>query len=144
MPTHVPVPADMQGLEKDSVVLLEQVRTLDKKRLGDYIGTLDRQQMMKVDKALCSSTGMRKRDKPILMCLCPICAKPFYDSKEHFIQRADKTQNLKDTCMFCNSRQGYDYFSLCYSESLIPDGIRPVRFRKRDLSLHGKYPLVLP
>lgn len=50
MPTHVPVPADMQGLEKDSVVLLEQVRTLDKKRLGDYIGTLDRQQMMKVDK----------------------------------------------------------------------------------------------
>ena len=109
MPTHVPIPADMQGLEKDSVVLLEQVRTLDKKRLGDYIGTLDRQQMMKVDKALCSSTGMRKRDKPILMCLCPICAKPFYDSKEHFIQRADKTQNLKDTCMFCNSRQGYDY-----------------------------------
>lgn len=109
MPTHVPVPADMQGLEKDSVVLLEQVRTLDKKRLGDYIGTLDRQQMLKVDKALCSSTGMRKRDKPILMCLCPICAKPFYDSKEHFIQRADKNQNLKDTCMFCNSRQGYDY-----------------------------------
>lgn len=39
------------------------------------------------------------------MCLCPICAKPFYDSKEHFIQRADKNQNLKDTCMFCNSRQ---------------------------------------
>ncbi len=35
MPTHVPVPADMQGLEKDSVVLLEQVRTLDKKRLGE-------------------------------------------------------------------------------------------------------------
>ena len=62
MPTHVPVPADMQGLEKDSVVLLEQVRTLDKRRLGDYIGTLDRQQMLKVDKALCSSTGMRKRD----------------------------------------------------------------------------------
>ena len=109
MPTHVPVPADMQGLEKDSVVLLEQLRTLDKKRLVDYVGTLDRQQMLKVDKALCSSTGMKKHDKPVLMCLCPICAKPFYDSKEHFIQRADKNQNLKDTCMFCNSRQGYDY-----------------------------------
>ena len=59
MPTHVPVPADMQGLEKDSVVLLEQVRTLDKKRLGDYIGTLDRQQMLKVDKALCSRACLK-------------------------------------------------------------------------------------
>ena len=92
MPTHVPVLADMQGLEKDSVVLLEQLRTLDKRRLADYVGTLDRQQMLKVDKALCSSTGMKKRDKPILMCLCPICAKPFNNSKSHLIKRGVKIQ----------------------------------------------------
>lgn len=90
LPTHVAIPADIQGLEKDSVVLLEQLRTLDKKRLDDYIGTLDKQQMMKVDNALCSSTGLRTLDKPVLMCLCPVCAKPFYDSTEHFIKRADK------------------------------------------------------
>lgn len=109
LPTHVAIPASIQGLEKDSVVLLEQLRTLDKKRLDDYIGTLDKQQMLKIDKALCSSTGMRKQDKPIIMCLCPVCAKPFYDSTEHFIKRTDKNQDSKETCMFCNVRQGYDY-----------------------------------
>lgn len=109
MTTHVPLKG-IEGLEKDSVVLLEQLRTIDKKRLDDYLGTLDRQQMLKVEKALCSSTGMRKLDKPILMCLCPICAKPFFESREHFIQRADKNQKLKETCMFCNVRQGYDYY----------------------------------
>ena len=108
MPTHVPLKG-IEGLEKDSVVLLEQLRTIDKKRLDDYVGTLDRQQMLKVEKALCSSTGMRKLDKPILMCLCPVCAKPFFESTEHFIQRTEKNQKLKETCMFCNVRQGYDY-----------------------------------
>ena len=108
MPTHVPLKG-IEGLEKDSVVLLEQLRTIDKKRLDDYVGTLDRQQMLKVEKALCSSTGMRKLDKPILMCLCPECAKPFFESTEHFIQRTEKNQKLKETCMFCNVRQGYDY-----------------------------------
>lgn len=109
LPTHVAIPADIKGLEKDSVVLLEQLRTLDKRRLDGYIGTLDRRQMLKIDEALCSSTGLRKLDKPILMCLCPVCAKPFYDSEEHFIKRADKNQSSKETCMFCNVRQGYDY-----------------------------------
>lgn len=109
MSTHVPL-TGIEGLEKESVALLEQVRTIDKSRLNDYVGTLNRKQMIKVEKALCSSTGMRKLDKPILMCLCPICAKPFYESREHFIHRADRNQKLKETCMFCNVRQGYDYF----------------------------------
>ena len=106
--THVPL-KEIAGLEKHSVVLLEQVRTIDKKRLDDYVGTLDRQLMLKVDKALRSSTGVKKLDKPILMCLCPVCAKPFYESSEHYIKRADREQKAKERCMFCNVRQGYDY-----------------------------------
>ena len=109
LPIHVAIPADIKGLEMDSVVLLEQLRTLDKRRLDGYIGTLDRRQMLKIDAALCSSTGLRKMDKPIVMCLCSVCAKPFYDSEEYFIKRADKNQSSKAICMFCNIRQGYDY-----------------------------------
>lgn len=106
--THVSL-IDMEGLEKDSVVLLEQIRTLDKKRLNKYVGSLSKEQMIKVDKALRSSTGIKKEDKPILMCLCPACAKPFYASEEHYIKRADINQKTKETCMFCNMKQGYDY-----------------------------------
>ena len=108
LPTHVLI-RGIEGLEKESFVLLEQIRTLDKLRLEDYVGKLNREQMMKVDKALRSSTGIKKLDKPILMCLCPVCAKPFYNSKEHFIIRADQVQQIKEVCMFFNSRKGYDY-----------------------------------
>lgn len=108
LPTHVLI-RGIEGLEKESFVLLEQIRTLDKLRLEDYVGKLNREQMMKVDKALRSSTGIKKLDKSILMCLCPVCAKPFYNSKEHFIIRADQVQQIKEVCMFCNSRKGYDY-----------------------------------
>ena len=46
LPTHIAVP-EMEGLEKDSVVLLEQLRTLDKRRLENYVCTLDRTEMEK-------------------------------------------------------------------------------------------------
>ena len=109
LPTHVPIPAEMRGLEKESVVLLEQLRTVDKKRLENYVGRLDYTIMKKINKALHSSVALPKQDKPILLCLCPVCAKPFYESKEHFIKRMDKNQKIKDLCMFCNTRSGYDY-----------------------------------
>lgn len=108
LPTHVPING-ISGLEKESFVLLEQIRTVDKRRLDDYVGRLNRDQMNRVEKALRTSMEIKKLDKPVLMCLCPVCAKPFYNSKEHFIIRADQDQIIKETCMFCNVRQGYDY-----------------------------------
>ena len=108
LPTHVKL-KDMTGLAKDSVVLLEQIRTIDKSRLDENIGYLNRYQMRKVDEALRISVGVKKMDKPILVRLCPICAKPFYESEEHYIKRADLHQKIKSECMFCNIRTGYDY-----------------------------------
>lgn len=108
LPTHVKL-KEMKGLDKDSVVLLEQIRTLDKSRLDEKIGYLNRYQMGKVDEALRISTGVRKIDKPILITLCPVCAKPFYESEDHYIKRADLHQKIKSDCMFCNIRTGYDY-----------------------------------
>ena len=52
LPTHIEVRADKCGLARDSIVLLEQIRTIDKKRLGDKMGELDLNSMNKVDTAL--------------------------------------------------------------------------------------------
>lgn len=53
LPTHVAIKANEQnGLDRDSVVLLEQVRTLDKKRLGDLIGFVSEEEMNSIDNAL--------------------------------------------------------------------------------------------
>ncbi len=60
LPTHVPVPAAGHGLDRDSVILAEQVRTLDKKRLRERIGTLSPEYMEAVARALSISLGLDK------------------------------------------------------------------------------------
>ena len=59
LPTHIDIYADRVGLAKDSVVLLEQVRTIDKQRLGEKMGHLDDVTMTAVDDAMAISFGLR-------------------------------------------------------------------------------------
>jgi mRNA interferase MazF len=58
LPTHVEVEANEYGLEKDSVILLEQIRTIDKQRLQDKVTELDDRVMIKVNQALKISMGL--------------------------------------------------------------------------------------
>ena len=58
LPTHVRLEATQGGLSKDSVVLLEQLRTIDKQRLKERIGTLSESQLPDVEKALSVSLGI--------------------------------------------------------------------------------------
>ncbi len=62
LPTHIELDAVGYGLLKDSVVLLEQIRTLDKRRLKERIGELPKATMDKVDIALSISLGVGKQD----------------------------------------------------------------------------------
>ncbi len=52
LPTHVEISAARYGLEKDSVILLEQIRTIDRQRLQDKVAELDARVMGKIDKSL--------------------------------------------------------------------------------------------
>ena len=58
LPTHIEIDALDYGLSKDRVILLEQVRTIDKQRLREKIGRLDEIQMLKVNNALSISFGL--------------------------------------------------------------------------------------
>ncbi|MDQ0340458.1 mRNA interferase MazF [Caldalkalibacillus uzonensis] len=58
LPTHVEIDAKLYGFEKDSVILLEQIRTIDKQRLTDKITHLDEEMMARVDDALQISLGL--------------------------------------------------------------------------------------
>ncbi len=60
LPTHIELKAIDYGLNKDSVVLLEQIRTLDKRRLKERIGVLPDTMMQGVNKALLISLGFIK------------------------------------------------------------------------------------
>ncbi len=59
LPTHIEIGGQEYGLAKDSVILLEQIRTIDKKRLREKIGHLDDDLMVKVNDALGVSFGLQ-------------------------------------------------------------------------------------
>ncbi len=60
LPTHIDVYAEKYGLAKDSVILLEQIRTIDKKRLKEKMGHLDDDLMNRVNNAITVSFGLEE------------------------------------------------------------------------------------
>lgn len=62
LPTHTSV-KDFDGLDKDSIILLEQIRTIDKQRLKQYIGMIPDNVMARVDKTLAISVALEKIKK---------------------------------------------------------------------------------
>ena len=65
LPTHIELLDPHCGLTKDSVVLLEQIRTLDKRRLRERMGRLDEEKMAQVDTAIAVSFGLRSRTREV-------------------------------------------------------------------------------
>jgi mRNA interferase MazF len=61
LPTHIDVYAERAGLARDSIVLLEQLRTLDKRRLREKLGHLDEGMMVEIDTAIAVSLGLVPR-----------------------------------------------------------------------------------
>ena len=57
LPTHITI--QTKGLTKESIVLLEQIRTIDKSRLTEFVGSLDKQTMESVDRAIVVSFGIQ-------------------------------------------------------------------------------------
>ena len=65
LPTHIDIYAEQVGLAKDSIVLLEQIRTLDKRRLKEKMGHLDENMMSAVNAAIAVSFGLGDRAEAI-------------------------------------------------------------------------------
>ena len=63
LPTHVTIRAGETGLSRDSVAMAEQLRTLDKRRLGERIGRLPEEEMLRVDEALRVALHLVKSDR---------------------------------------------------------------------------------
>lgn len=65
LPTHIELNDPQNGLRKNSLVLLEQVRTIDRSRLRDYIGSLTNEQLAQVDNAVAVSFGLEPVNTPV-------------------------------------------------------------------------------
>ena len=85
IPTHVFIPKQ-DNLEQDSVVLAEQIRTIDRSRISGYIGSITREQQLDVDAAVAVSVGIGiekivsyppKKPEILNLCLCHRCESDF-------------------------------------------------------------------
>ena len=106
LPTHYYIDAE-DGLELPSIVLLEQLRTVDKRRLGNFIGHLSEKHICGINHALAVSIGLIESvPKKLILCLCSTCADNFYGTGAYYLRRIDPVQVAKDTCTYCNQRKG--------------------------------------
>lgn len=109
LPTHYLLKAE-NGLELPSLVLMEQLRTIDKRRLETYIGHLEEQHIRRLNRALAVSVGLiEETPKNLIMCLCPACANNFYGTGSYYLRRVHPGRVEKDICTYCGQRPGFDY-----------------------------------
>ena len=109
LPTHYYLDAG-NGLELPSLVLLEQIRTVDKRRLSGYIGRLDERHIRGINHALAVSIGLIEPAPPKLTpCLCGACADVFLGTGAFALQQIAREQAEKESDACRRQRPGTDY-----------------------------------
>ena len=98
----------VDGLNENSVALLEQIRTIDTRRIIDYIGTVPNEIFRQLIDTYTTVGTMEYGREPTEMTLCGHCAEQ-YRSSNYRLKRKDHGQEIKESCTFCSVRQGWDY-----------------------------------
>ena len=109
LPTHFNLECG-NGLVQPSMVMLEQIRTIDKTRLAQHIGRLSDSDLKGLNHALAISVGLIPiTPNKLTLCLCSTCAESFYGSGAYFLRRVNPIEVEKELCTYCNQRTGFDY-----------------------------------
>ena len=109
LPTHYYLQPG-NGLTLPSLVLLEQIRTVDKRRLSDYIGRLDEKHIQGINHALAISIGLiNPVPQKLTLCLCGACADAFRGTGAFVLQRTKLKPTEKEMCAYCKRHTGLDY-----------------------------------
>ena len=110
LPTHVLIPKSC-GLGEDSLVLVEQIRTIDRSRLSTYIGRISRDIQPAIDNALAVCIGLEKRRPPkgemLELTLCSRCEADFRNSGYFVIKRGYR--ETLENCDFCKTAKGLTF-----------------------------------
>ena len=109
LPTHYHL-KQRSELVQPSIVMLEQIRTVDKTRLVQYIGKLSDGELKGLNHALAISIGLIPTTPgKLTLCLCSTCAENFYGSGAYYLRRVNPIEVEKELCTYCNQRSGFTY-----------------------------------
>lgn len=112
--SHIPLETEC-GLNELSMVMLEQIRTIDKaEELISYIGRIeDGETIAKIKDGIRYQFQLMRKRKPIrtgyILSLCPKCRAEFFSVPENILRRVDPLQVEKVPCDKCQVGYGYDY-----------------------------------
>ena len=111
LPSHVILPEDT-GLKQTSMVLLEQIRTVNKSDLTDYIGLVNDEETWRyINRGVkkCFGLWIYKNDRSgDIRCLCPKCLRDYTCNSSFIVRRLDPFKSVKSRCDKCDGL-GYDY-----------------------------------
>ncbi len=109
LPTHCYIDY-VEGMKSSSVILTEQLRTIDKSRIRYKVGMLEGEQLKALNEALAVSVGLRRvSSRKMTMNLCGICAENFRHTGKVWLRRTDHVTDEKENGTYCNVRRGYEY-----------------------------------
>lgn len=112
LPSHI-ILGDQFGLKEPSMVMLEQLKTVNQSDFIEYIGKIDDEHYMKkINIGIKKAMGLWV-DKPLhkpasVRCLCPKCLQDYKTSGSYIVRRVDPFVRVKEKCDKCEG-YGYDY-----------------------------------
>lgn len=131
LPTHIQLDPNC-GLREKSIVMLEQIRTIDTKDLMEYVGTVrDAATIEAIKRGIAIELGVIECPKPsqkLILSLCPRCRSSYLSIPGNRIRRVDHFQANKDTCDMCQRASGYDYY--IKKKSTHPTGMKALLSHK--------------
>lgn len=111
LPSHIIIGKEF-GLSKPSMVLLEQIQTINKDDLIQYIGTIDDKQLMKrINNSLKKTFGFwfyKPIERKDIHSLCPTCLNEYMQAKKYIVRRVNHFEKRKCKCEKCG-RLGWEY-----------------------------------
>lgn len=111
LPSHI-ILGEEFGLKKPSMVLLEQIRTVNREDLREYIGTVDDDKLFRqINATLKKTFGLwvyKPEERENIRCLCPKCLNDYIHNPDYIVRRLDPFAKRKDRCDKCD-RDGWDY-----------------------------------
>lgn len=115
LPSHI-VLGDKFGLKEPSMVMLEQLKTVNQSELAEYIGFVDSEYLLrKVNYGLKKALGLwvdkPKKHKGDIRCLCSKCLDDYKSNPDYMVKRLDPFAKVKQKCDKCQN-DGYDYIVL--------------------------------
>ena len=114
MNTHIELDTDC-GLKEPSMVMLEQLRTVDKAtELDNFVGRItDSRKIKEIRRGLKFAVGIpikpKNERKGVVLSLCPRCRSEFQSIPENIVKRLDPFQSEKEVCDKCQVGYGYEY-----------------------------------